>query len=253
MLTLSTINQNPQKMEKKAILNSYLTIRKLIGTLGILLPILVFSFHKDLLASISHYYYTESAVFFIAILSAFGFFLISYRGYDKDPTREMLSDNVVTNISGFAVLIVVLVPTSCSESASELITDSICKTANYPMFGHNNGLFNTIHLVSAAIFLFSMGWMSIFRFTRTTKKEEKKLENAVYKCCGYAVWACIGILLVQFVGEKLGANLYVTDYDVFILETVSVGAFGLSWLIKGKAIKDIIEINKAVFGARKSK
>jgi hypothetical protein len=39
-------------MEKKAILNSYLRIRKLIGTLGILLPVLVFIFHKDLLASI---------------------------------------------------------------------------------------------------------------------------------------------------------------------------------------------------------
>jgi len=238
-------------MEKKAILNSYLRIRKLIGTLGILLPILVFSFHRDLLASISHYYYTESAVFFIAILSAFGFFLISYRGYDKDPSKEMLSDNIITNISGFAVLIVVLIPTSCSESGSDIIAKTICDTVNYPMFGHNQPLWNMIHLVSAAIFLFTMGWMSIFRFTRTTNREEKKFENAIYKCCGYAVWVCIAILLVQFVGEKLGVDLHLTVYDVFILETISVGAFGLSWLIKGKALEDIVAFNKAVFGARK--
>lgn len=238
-------------MEKKAILNSYLRIRKLIGTLGILLPILVFSFHGDLLASISHYYYTESAVFFIAILSAFGFFLISYRGYDKDPSREMLSDNIITNISGFAVLIVVLIPTSCLESGSDSIASTICDMENHPMFGHNQSLWNAIHLVSAAIFLFTMGWMSIFRFTRTTNKEEKKFENAIYICCGYAVWACIAILLVQFVGEKLGVNLHLTKYDVFILETVSVGAFGFSWLIKGKALEDIVAFNKAMFGIRK--
>ena len=239
-------------MEKKAILNSYLRIRKLIGTLGILLPVLVFLFHKDLLASISHYYYTESAVFFIAILSAFGFFLISYRGYDIDPNREKLSDNIITNISGFAVLIVVLIPTSCSDSASNLITDTICKTEHYPLFGHNNMLLNTIHLVSAAIFLFTMGWMSIFRFTRTSNKEENKVENAVYKCCGYTVWVCIGILLVQFIGEKIDINLHVSQYDVFILETVSVAAFGFSWLIKGKALQDIVEFNKAMFGSKKN-
>lgn len=238
-------------MEKKAILNSYLRIRKLIGTLGIALPILVYLFHKDLLASISHYYYTESAVFFIAILSAFGFFLISYRGYDKDPSRETLSDNIITNISGFAVLIVVLVPTSCSDSGSDVITTTICNTGNFPMFGHNQSLWNTIHLVSAAIFLFTMGWMSIFRFTRTDNEEDKKYENAIYRCCGYAVWACIAILLIQFVGEKFGVGLHITTYDVFILETVSVGAFGLSWLIKGKALEDIVAFNKMMFGARK--
>lgn len=238
-------------MEKKAILNSYLRIRKLIGTLGILLPIMVYVFHKDLLASISHYYYTESAVFFIAILSAFGFFLISYRGYDKDPSREMLSDNIITNISGFAVLIVVLIPTSCSESASDVITKTICETENYPMFGHNQSLWNIIHLVSAAIFLFTMGWMSVFRFTRTSNEEDKKYENAIYKCCGYAVWICIAVLLVQFIAEKFGANLRVTKYDVFIVETISVGAFGLSWLIKGKALEDIVAFNKMMFGTRK--
>ncbi|MFY0602644.1 MAG: hypothetical protein JXQ93_01760 [Flavobacteriaceae bacterium] len=238
-------------MEKKSILSSYLRIRKLIGTLGILLPILVFTFHKDLLASISHYYYTESAVFFIAILAAFGFFLISYRGYDKDPSIDTLSDNIITNISGFAVLIVVLVPTSCSDSGSDTITNMICSTENFPMFGHNESLWNTIHLVSAAVFLFTMGWMSIFRFTRTTRKEEKKVENMIYKCCGYIVWLCIGILLIQFIGAKFEVNLHVSTYDVFILETVSVAAFGLSWLIKGKALKDIVEINKAMFGSKK--
>lgn len=239
-------------MEKKSILSSYLRIRKLIGTLGILLPVLVFFFHKDLLASISHYYYTESAVFFIAILSAFGFFLISYRGYDKDPTREVLSDNIITNISGFAVLIVVLVPTSCAGSGSDVITKTICETGQYPMFGHNETLWNAIHLGSAAVFLFTMGWMSVFRFTRTDTPEKSKLENTIYKCCGYTVWLCIAILLVQFVGEWFGKKLYFSyPYDVFLFETISVGAFGLSWLIKGKALEDIVEFNKSMFGARK--
>jgi hypothetical protein len=81
---------------KKDMLYSYYRIRKIIGILGIALPILIFTFHGELLSSISHYYYPKSAVFFIAILFAFGLLLISYKGYEKDKDTEKLSDNLIT-------------------------------------------------------------------------------------------------------------------------------------------------------------
>jgi hypothetical protein len=106
----------------KEIKNSYLSIRKLIGTLGFLLPFILVAFENDFLASISHYYYTKSVVFFIAILFAFGILLISYKGYDFDPGTEKISDNFITHIGGFAILLVVLIPTNCGGSNSSLIS-----------------------------------------------------------------------------------------------------------------------------------
>lgn len=108
---------------KKDMLYSYYRIRKIIGILGILLPILIFAFYGELLSSISHYYYTKSTVFFIAILFAFGLLLISYKGYEKDKDTEKLSDNLITHIGGVAALLVVLLPTACIGSNSAEITN----------------------------------------------------------------------------------------------------------------------------------
>lgn len=220
-------------MDKKDMLYSYYTIRKLIGFLGVLLPIAVVLGYGELLASISHYYYTRSAVFFISILTAFGFFLISYRGYPRDKATERLSDNIITHIGGFAILIVVLIPTDCMGSDSSEIT-AMCNSGHYPLFGHNNHLKSTIHLISAGIFLVSMGWMAFFRFTKGVRPDEK-WKNVLYRTSAIIMWASVLILLIEFLIKK-----HFTNYDVFILETVSVFAFGTSWLVKGQAIKDII-------------
>lgn len=222
---------------KKDILYSYYRIRKIIGLLGILLPILVFAFHGELLSSISHYYYANSAVFFIAILFAFGLLLISYKGYEKDKDTEIFSDNLITHIGGIAAILVVLVPTACIGSNSAEITN-MCQLQNYPLFGHDNDIIRLIHLASAGVFFFTMGYMSIFRFTKGKLTDEKKRKNLIYRFCGIAVWVSIGILAI----ETIFPNFHFTEYDVFIFETVSVVAFGIAWLVKGEAIKDIIEL-----------
>ncbi len=227
---------------KKDILYSYYRIRKIIGILGILLPILIFTFHGELLSSISHYYYTKSAVFFIAILFAFGLLLISYKGYEKDKDTEKLSDNLITHIGGIAALLIVLLPTTCIGSNSAEITN-MCLLQNYPLFGHDNTIIRIIHLVSAGVFLFIMGYMSIFRFTKGKLTDEKKIKNYIYRFCGIAVWVSIGILAI----ETIFQNFHFTKYDVFIFETVSVVAFGIAWLVKGEAIKDIIDLKNKLF------
>ena len=181
---------------KKDILYSYYRIRKTIGILGIFLPILIYAFHGELLSSISHYYYSKSAVFFIAILFAFGLFLISYKGYEIDKETELFSDNFITNIGGIAALLVVLLPTTCSGSNSTEITN-MCQLQNYPLFGHDNTIIRIIHLFSAGVFLFTMGYMSIFRFTKGKPTDEKNRKNYVYRICGIAVWFSIGILMIE--------------------------------------------------------
>lgn len=226
--------------QNKEMLYSYYRIRKIIGLLGLLLPVLVVLFYGEILSSLSHYYYTRSAVFFIAILSAFGLFLISYKGYERDKQTEWLSDNFITHIAGIAVLIVVLFPTDCSGSHSPSI-DGICASADYPLFGHQHALKSWIHFIGAGLFLFCMGWMSIFRFTKGDINPSKQRKNKIYRLCGYIIWASIAILLLEFIVKNWFSQFQISDYDVFIFETISVFSFGISWLIKGEAIKDLID------------
>src|SRR5690606_12857581 len=116
---------------------SFLRIRKMIGILGIMLPVTLFFCENQVLSSISHYYYTRAAVFFIAILFSFGALLLSYKGYKRDPETEWVSDNVITNIAGVSILLVVFIPTDCSGSGSILI-DKLCEAKAYPLYGHAN-------------------------------------------------------------------------------------------------------------------
>ena len=221
------------------IFNSYSRIRKLIGILGLLLPVLIVIFYGGFLPSISLFYYTRSAVFFIAILAAFGLFLISYEGYKPKEKEKGFSDNFVTHVSGFAILIVVLVPTACLETAFKVC--NVCISGKFCLFGHDIKDINYVHLISAAIFFFAMGYMSIINFTRGN--DEKY--HFMYKFCGYVIWSSLLLLAIEFIIRLSGGEGYVTVYDVFILETVMIVAFAISWLLKGRTIEYIIELKNS--------
>jgi hypothetical protein len=222
-------------MEKQELQKSDYRIRKLIGVLGLLLPFMLLIAQGELLSSISHYYYqTLSSLLFIIILSAFGLFLISYKGYKIDPETEKISDDFITNIGGLAALIVVFIPTGCLGSGSDIIA-AICDSGNFPLFGHSDKLKGTIHLASAGVFIFSMGWMSKYKFTRSSND----VNNRIYRICGNIIWGSIGLLIILIILEKLSVSFWLDKYYVVILETTAVVPFGISWLIKGKTIEDV--------------
>lgn len=214
------------------ILLSYYRIRQLIGVLGLLLPVLVVYFYGGLLSSISHYYYTKSAVFFIIILSAFSLLLISYKGYSKDKKTEILSDNFLTHIAGISALLVVLIPTDCSGA----VNSEICEVCHYQLYGHNSNLLGTIHLIFAGIFLLVMGYMSIFRFS----KGKHRRNNIIYIVCGILVWASILTIGIEILLKKIFDIEYFSAYMVIMMETIAVWSFGVSWLVKGRALRDIV-------------
>ena len=67
---------------------SYLTLRKAIGFLGIALPFAVslgalLLFRTGIQSSISSYYYTGTRDVLVGSLWAIGFFLLSYKGYER--------------------------------------------------------------------------------------------------------------------------------------------------------------------------
>lgn len=144
---------------------------------------------------------------------------------------------MLTNIGGLAALIVVFFPTYCTGSESEVI-DNLCKSKVYPLLGHNDKFTNTVHLVSAVIFIFTMGWMSKYKFTRGNDTTN----NRIYRICGNVVWSAIALLFVLFIADLIQDGFKITKYDVYILETVAVVPFAVSWLIKGKTMKHIKEL-----------
>lgn len=224
------------------ILNSYDRIRKLIGVLGLLLPILIVISYWGFLPSISLFYYTRSAVFFIAILAAFGLLLISYKGYEVKENEKGLSDNLVSHLGGFAILIVVLVPTACLDTVFNVC--NVCNSGEYCLFGHQIKWVNYIHLISAGVFFFFMGYMSLINFTRGIDKKY----HFMYKLCGITIWVSLALLLIEFIIRIFGLGRgYITLYDVFILETVMVTAFATSWLLKGRTIEYVIEFTNRLF------
>ncbi|WP_075343812.1 hypothetical protein [Tenacibaculum agarivorans] len=220
-------------MKKQELQHSDYRIRKLIGILGLLLPILLPLTGKELLSSISHYYYKPlPSIVFIIILSCFALFLISYKGYKIDKATEKLSDDLITNIGGLAALLVVFIPTRCAGSESDFI-DSLCGIDNFPLLGHDDPTSNTIHLVSAGIFIVSMGWMSRYKFTRGSDTSYHKL----YRTSGLITFIAAGILLLFFSIEFIfNTTFSLTKYDVFIFETIAIIPFAVSWLVKGQTI-----------------
>ncbi len=225
------------EMHPQEIQHSDYRIRKLIGVLGLALPFLLPISEGQFLSSISHYYYLSfSSILFIIIISCFGLFLISYKGYKLDDT-EKISDDMLTNIGGLAALVVVLFPTSCLGSESVVI-DNLCKCGDYPLLGHNDKLTNTVHLVSAGIFIFTMGWMSKYKFTRGRDDSN----NRVYRICGNIVWGAVTLLVLLVIADLIKDDFKITKYDVYILETIAVVPFAISWVIKGKTMEHIKEL-----------
>lgn len=231
-------------MQTKPLQASDYRIRKLIGFLGLILPVILPIVQGDFFASISHYYYRKlSALMFIIILSAFGLFLISYKGYIKDPSTENISDDFLTNIAGFAVLVLVFIPTSCSGSSNEAIA-LLCNNRDkvpLALFGHCNQSLNTIHLVSSGVFILCMGWMSRYKFTRSLHDPN----IFIYKWCGNIVFIAVGLIILFMLLEKYtSVAIPFKAHYVYVFETLAIIPFGISWLIKGDAIDNIKSLMK---------
>ena len=183
--------------------NSQYRLRKAVGILGIALPVLSLITHEKVLPSMSYYYYAPGAVFFIGILTAFGLVLLTYEGHprlkesDSGFKRERLSDNAIITLAGIFILIVVFLPT---RAEGPLYTSVYVKNGCNYLFGHNNEVKNSVHLISAGLFLVLLGCMCFSKFTLNHKSIRTKL----YKICGIIIWGMCGTAntgFCDYVGE----------------------------------------------------
>ena len=203
---------------------SYLTLRKLIGILGIFLPIAcwiggsLFQ-NRPILDSISAYYHSNMRDIFTGLLVGVSLFLLTYKGYE-------LRDKLMAIVSGIAGLGIAIFP--CTSRVNPSTAVGMFRLAP-PIAGY-------LHFGSSALFFILLGINSCFLFTIGDKEKwtnRKSLRNGVYRVCGILIFASLLTLLI--LSLTMGKKLVATAWT-FVFETVMLWAFGISWLVKGESL-----------------
>ncbi|MCH8054878.1 MAG: DUF998 domain-containing protein [Deltaproteobacteria bacterium] len=212
---------NERLKSENALVFSYLTLRKAIGLLGTSFPFVlllggVIFFQTEIQNSISSYYHTGMGDVFVGTLCVIGFFLLSYKGYER-------ADDIAGDWGCIFAVGMALFPTTPDNPAS----------GDARFIGY-------IHFAFAALFFLTLIYFSLFLFTKTDQSRpptKRKLQrNKVYKVCGYTMSLCIAIIFIYYLLPDK-AVLHIEVYKpVFWLEAIAVVAFGISWLTKGEAI-----------------
>jgi hypothetical protein len=234
---LNTFLKVDYKEDNSIWLTNSLTLRKIIGVLGMAMPLLLFVFLyldnglQQPLESISHYYYTRVSGIFVIILSLLAFFLIVYKG--KKPI-----DFYISLLAGVFALLVVLFPTNniteaCCDSAKKYAVTFLPVTdlSTFRMY---------FHYTVAGLFFLCLSYMSFFLFTKSNKPPtergaKKNIRNRIYRTCGVLMLLAI---LVLFAGSLkiIPQACFKTSSLTFWMETLAIESFGLAWLVKGETL-----------------
>lgn len=213
---------NTESAGERSLVISYLTLRKLIGILGISLPFILYLgaeaiFGRSLRPSVSAYYFTGMRDVMVGVLCVIGFFLLSYRGYDK-------WDNILGDLGCLFALGVAFVPTTPQWKVEASGLDAC----------------GYIHAIFTGLFFGILILFCLWLFVRTKEEGEptrqKLARNRIYRICGYLMIFCIlAIGVHRHFGEA-----FVQQWDAisatFWFEAIAVAAFGFSWLTKGETI-----------------
>ncbi len=198
--------------EKNDQIISYYALRILIGATGVLLPLLLII--GNLIAnntlkiefSVSDYYDNGTAGdILVGILFVLGFFLMTYKGYDKTDSRA-------ANFGCVFALGVALCPTT----------------------SHNN-IIHIMHFVFAVLLFSVFIFFSIYLFRKSdpsikcTRQKDKR--NWVYLVCGIIMIACIAGITVSMIWLEAASIEY---HLVFWFESIALISFGISWVTKAE-------------------
>ena len=212
------------KKSTNSIVISYKALRRLIGVLGILLPLICIIggcwFGKDVVQqSISMYYYTNMRDFLVGLLFVVSLFLLTYKG-------TKMIDLLVTSITGIAGLGVAVFP-----CFNELLIDQ--RVGIFQLYPATSNVF---HLTFAVTFFFLLAINSIFLFTRKQQVEtsEKITRNGIYIGCGVTILICLLVMVLCMI--LMTPDQRYNTKIILILESISLLAFGISWLVKGQTL-----------------
>ncbi len=198
---------------------SYKTMRKLIGILGIALPVIlivgrVFN-PTPWPGSISAFYYTNMRDALVGILFAVSLFLFSYNGYD-------LVDIISTDIAALAALGVALFPCNAGLPGRVGIFHLLPKVSG------------GFHVFFACLFFLTLAFISAIVFTMHEPDgridDDKRARNILYITCAAVI---VAAMIATAISMRCDPPL------VFLWEAIALWAFGISWLVKGEALPKV--------------
>jgi len=197
--------------------------RQLVGWVALVLPILLLIIaelrpteglpRRELLGSISAYYYTGAVAAFCGSLVALTAFFFTYRGYDNEHGRRDLQ---TAWIAGLASLLVAFFPTTPPVIV-------LIPTWWTPWM-------RVIHYVSAMVLFGCLIYFSLVLFRKSSSEPkhrppDKTWRNRCYFWCGVGMLACMLWAL----------STYFTGGSIFWAEAIALWLFAVSWLVKGRA------------------
>ena len=192
----------------------YRALRLLMGIIAFSLPFATSGISSTPLASISASYYTEAHDVFICLLCIISTLLWAYNGHSP---RE----KVASKVASIATLLVVIFPTSCAGCAAD--TKSI------------------IHYGGAVVVFSILIYFCLGPFRDGTKdhKGKKGRRAAIYLICGWVMILCMLIAVFSQITSSVDETQVSTV--VYWTETLSLLAFGVAWIVAGKAIPALTE------------
>ena len=218
---------------------SYLWIRRAVGGLGLLLPIILgpfayLFFGIEIQENMSSYYHTPMRDVFVGVMFAIGLFLFCYVGSTQ-------FENWTGNLGCLAAIGVALFPI---EANSDPLYQSTI--AGY------------LHTVFGGLFFLTLSLFSIYHFPHNEPEDDSGKwdfsRKTVFRISGAT------LLLSVF---SMGVFLFVLDREtreelsgwnlIFWGEWIAVWAFAIAWLVKGRALLIVAEGLKAVHSLKATK
>lgn len=201
---------------------SYLGVRKGIGLIGLLLPILLgpagWLLGIEIQDNMSSYYHTSLRDIFVGAMCAIGIFLLCYRGYDW-------IENLTANLGCVSALGVALFPLDVNSD---------------PLY--QKSLVGYLHTLSGGVFFLTLAFYSLYHFpsSQTEKHEIEPHETErhfVYRTSGVVILlSMIAMGIYLFILPSNTKRLFNEYNFLFWMEWIAVWAFAAAWLTKGRAI-----------------
>lgn len=195
--------------------------RRMIGYLGFLLPFLLYvvSGLRPTPAlprwapwsSVSSYYYSGAVAVFVGVLFGLALFLFTYQGY-----TDSWADRALGRCGALFASCVALFPTA--------------PPAHVAAPAWWRGATGTVHFTCAGLLFVVFIVFSIWLFPRSDlPKGElpkgKRVRNRIYRVCGAVMAVAIGWAFVA----------QLTKRPIVWQESTALWAFSVSWLVKGRA------------------
>jgi hypothetical protein len=208
--------------ETGSVVGTFLLLRKAIGWIGTLLPIVVIvgdaAFSAGPLPnSLSDYYYTPMRNILVGALCVLGVFLLMY-----DVSVRV--ERWITNAAGIGVLGVAFLPGS----------------PPVPHLTTSQEVIGNLHVFFASIAFLGLA-ATMWRFSYAVSDGPQAPPPSARGSVFYRVSACVmlGFVLLSGVAILLPLSIQNSTLAIYDTEAVAIFTFGISWLVKGRALQPL--------------